>query len=130
MSGQVLTCVADEVAVGAEATFVFTARVVTAGAVVNSATVTTSASTDPNDGNNTATFASLAGTAADLAIAKDGPVTITAGGTVTYTITVTNAGPSPAAGVTVTDAVPPGLTVTSAAASPGTCAIGPPVSHA
>lgn len=39
----------------------------------------------------------------------------------TYTLTVTNNGPDPASGVTVTDQLPPGVTFVSASASQGTC---------
>ena len=50
---------------------------------------------------------------ADLQITKEGPATAVAGTNVVYTITVTNAGPSDATGVTLTDPTPPGLTFVS-----------------
>ena len=56
---------------------------------------------------------------ADLQITKAGPANAVAGTNVVYTITVTNAGPSDAAGVTVTDPTPPGLTFVS---NTGACA--------
>jgi uncharacterized repeat protein (TIGR01451 family) len=50
----------------------------------------------------------------DVGILKRGPATLAAGGTATYELTVFNAGPSAAANVTVTDVMPPGLTLLSA----------------
>ncbi len=49
----------------------------------------------------------------DLAIVKRGPVTAIAGTTISYTLTVTNAGPSRATPVTVTDAIPAGIVAQS-----------------
>ena len=50
---------------------------------------------------------------ADVAITKTGPASVVPGTNVVYTITVTNAGPSDAAIVVVTDATPAGLTFVS-----------------
>jgi uncharacterized repeat protein (TIGR01451 family) len=59
---------------------------------------------------------------ADLAITKvDSRDPSTAGRNLTYTLTVTNNGPNPATGVTVTDKLPNGLTARSSSASQGTC---------
>jgi len=59
---------------------------------------------------------------ADLQIVKSStPLTATAGGTITYTLTVTNSGPGAAAAVVVTDVLPAGLTLVSATPSQGTC---------
>ena len=51
--------------------------------------------------------------AADLGITKTGPASIVAGNPLVYTITVTNAGPSDAEGVVVSDATPTGLVFVS-----------------
>ncbi len=64
---------------------------------------------------------------ADLAIAKtDGVTSALPGGTVTYTLTVTNAGPSDAAAATVTDLFPPelGCAWTCAGSGGATCTPG------
>ncbi|HPG93451.1 MAG TPA: DUF11 domain-containing protein, partial [Dokdonella sp.] len=61
---------------------------------------------------------------ADLSITKtDGVTTATAGGSVTYTITASNAGPSNASGATVADTFPASLTCTwtCVGAGGGTC---------
>ncbi|MEA2396574.1 MAG: hypothetical protein QOK25_130 [Thermoleophilaceae bacterium] len=43
---------------------------------------------------------------ADLAVTKSAPTSVTLGNNLVYTLTVTNNGPQPAAGVTLTDALP------------------------
>jgi uncharacterized repeat protein (TIGR01451 family) len=59
---------------------------------------------------------------ADLSITKTGsPNPVTVGSNLTYTITVTNNGPSGATGVTVSDSLPSGVTFVSATPSQGNC---------
>jgi uncharacterized repeat protein (TIGR01451 family) len=59
---------------------------------------------------------------ADLSISKsDSPDPVFAGRELTYTLTVSNAGPDDATGVTVTDTLPAGVSFGSASASQGTC---------
>ena len=80
--------------------------------------------TDPTPGNNSATDSDTLAASADLAITKtDGVTTATPGGSVTYTITASNAGPSNATGATVADTFPASLTCTwtCAGAGGGTC---------
>ena len=95
------------------------------GTLSNTATVTAPAGvTDPNPGNNSATDSDTLSASADLAITKtDGVTTATPGGSVTYTITASNAGPSNAAGATVADTFPASLTCTwtCVGAGGGTC---------
>ena len=79
---------------------------------------------DPNAANNSATDTDTLTPQADLAITKtDGVTTATPGGSVTYTITASNAGPSNATGATVADTFPASLTCTwtCAGAGGGTC---------
>lgn len=60
---------------------------------------------------------------ADLAVTKvESPSPATVGGTLTYTITVTNNGPSKATGVTLTDNLPLNAGFLSATPSQGSCA--------
>ena len=96
------------------------------GTLSNTATVTAPAGvTDPAPGNNSATDSDTLAAQADLAITKtDGVTTATAGGSVTYTITASNAGPSNAPGATVADIFPAALTCTwtCVGAGGGTCA--------
>ena len=82
---------------------------------------------DPSDGNDASGYVDIASIAskppsADLAISKsDSPDPVIAGSNLTYTITVTNNGPSAATGVTMTDALRGTLTFVSATPSQGTC---------
>ncbi|HXH91958.1 MAG TPA: DUF11 domain-containing protein [Thermoanaerobaculia bacterium] len=63
-----------------------------------------------------------ADTSVDLSIAKTAPPGVYGTGLpVTYTIAVHNSGPADAAGVTVTDVIPPGSTFSSATPSQGSC---------
>jgi uncharacterized repeat protein (TIGR01451 family) len=79
----------------------------TNGAILRNTATVSATTPDPNPGNNTATDDTPVGTSADLSITKVGnPSPIIAGRVITYTITVTNNGPSAAGAVTVTDAVP------------------------
>src|SRR5207247_2415649 len=68
------------------------------GSLSNTATVAAPAGvTDPTPGNNSATDTDTVTSRADLAVTKtDGVTVATAGGSVTYTITASNAGPSDA----------------------------------
>jgi uncharacterized repeat protein (TIGR01451 family) len=57
----------------------------------------------------------------DLSIVKSAPPSVTQGQNITYSITVSNAGPISATGVTVTDTLPAGTSIYSANASQGSC---------
>jgi uncharacterized repeat protein (TIGR01451 family) len=113
---------------GTKATLQITAKAVGTAATTNTAEVIASDQRDPDStpNNNVATEddqASLTVTPqiADLSLAKTAnPVRPVANQQVTFTITVTNAGPSDATGVTVKDEVPAGMTFVSATASGGT----------
>ena len=90
--------------------------------LTNTATVSTTEGQDLNPGNNTATAQVNVAATADLSITKTHPVDpAPAGSQVPFTITVHNAGPSPAAGpITVVDSLPDHFTYVSAS-SPWTC---------
>lgn len=81
--------------------------------IVNTATVTT-ASYDTNTGNNTGSTTMIGvGQSADLSVAKSGPATITAGTTITYSVTARNNGPSHASTVSLNDPFPTNATFVS-----------------
>lgn len=76
--------------------------------------------------NGTAVRASVyrVGGAADLAVSKTGPLTAIVGSNVTYTITVTNAGPATADAVVVSDALSAETSLVSCSPSVGSCGTG------
>src|SRR3989442_738381 len=98
----------------------------TSGSVTNTATVAAPSGTiDSNAGNNTASDTDTVNPMADLAVTKtDGTTAVNAGGTTTYTIRVTNNGPSSVTGAILNDPSAAGLTKTAVACSmtPGQCA--------
>ncbi|MEG4641078.1 DUF4347 domain-containing protein, partial [Microcoleus sp. Aus8_D4] len=82
---------------------------------VSNTAKSTSVTPDPTPGNNDgtnpeSTVSTTIGAVADVVTTKSGPTATTAGRTVSYTIATVNNGPSPAAGVIITDSIIPGLT--------------------
>jgi uncharacterized repeat protein (TIGR01451 family) len=96
------------------------------GALVNTATISPPAgTTDPNPGNNSATDTDTLAPQADLAVTMDdGRITVAPGTSDTYTIRVTNNGPSTVTSLTLTDSIPAALLNTSFAPSVGVYNIG------
>lgn len=122
-SGQV-TCPLGDLPAGSTATVTVTGLVSAKaiGELTNSATAE-SATPDPDASNNTGRTTDDVTASADLAITKTAqPVPVHAGQAVTYTLTVTNNGPSAAQSVKVTDPVPAPLKYVSSETSSGTCA--------
>jgi uncharacterized repeat protein (TIGR01451 family) len=77
---------------------------------------------DATRSNNTATVVSTVA-AADLAVSQFAvPLPATADNPLTYIIAVTNLGPTAASSVTVTDALPAGVTFLAASTTQGSCA--------
>jgi uncharacterized repeat protein (TIGR01451 family) len=90
------------------------------GTLANQVIVGTDTPDDP--ANNTATVSTAVQTQADLSLTlRDEPDPVVAGTLLTYTLTLTNAGPSDARGVQVTLTLPSGLTVLGLSPSQGTC---------
>ena len=101
---------------GGSVTFTVTANVTAAsGSVTNTATVTPPVGVnDPTPGNNSSPDTNTVNPRADLAITKtDGAISVNAGGTTSYTIVVTNNGPSSADNAIFTDPAITGLNVSS-----------------
>lgn len=128
----VVTCTTnDDIAVGAAnaKTITLPATFTTVGNKANTATA--SVAGDGNAANDT----SVANTsvvdpilpppppplAADLAVKKTGPASVTPGGTATWALTVTNKGPGNASGFSVTDTLPAGVTLSSLSGTGFTC---------
>ena len=111
-SGDINTAI--NLASGGSATFTISGTVLATatGNLVNTATVAAPAGvTDPNAGNNSATDTDTPNPVADLAITKtDGVTSVVPGTATTYTIVVSNTGPSFVTGATVADTLPAALT--------------------
>jgi len=109
-------CNVGNIAIGGSATITSTFSIpsgyLAPDPVVNTASATTTTPSS-NPGDDSASASSAVTTSADVAVTRTGPATATPGAPVSYTVTVTNNGPSDAAGVQVTDSVPAGLTFTS-----------------
>jgi len=106
-----ITCSFPSLASGASAQFTLTATINPGftGSLSNTATVS-GTNADPNNANNSATAVTTVTASADLSVIKTGPATANAGTNITYTITLTNNGPSNAANVALTDVVPANTT--------------------
>ena len=93
------------------------------GTLSNTATVGSSTA-DPTPANNTSTAETPVVPRSDLSIMKEAaPDPIVPGTPATYTLTITNNGPSTATGVSVSDPMPTGLTATSATPTLGECSV-------
>jgi uncharacterized repeat protein (TIGR01451 family) len=92
----------------------------TSGTITNNASVT-SVEADSNSANNSTTEDTTIVPVVDLVVAKsDNPDAVNAGGLLTYTVLVTNNGPSPATSVTLTDILPTAVAFDSGSATQGT----------
>jgi uncharacterized repeat protein (TIGR01451 family) len=125
-SGEPLVrCTLPSLAVHESASFTIVAHIpdtATEG-IVNTATVTSS-TPDPDLSNNedTVSIPLAEREDADLAVEKVASLqTVTAGGQMSYTLIITNKGPHTGTGVTVTDPLPPELSIVSAQPSQGSC---------
>jgi uncharacterized repeat protein (TIGR01451 family) len=101
---------------GAQATLTLATSQNLSGPSINTATVI-AATADPDPDNNVSMFAATITPAADLAVSQAAtPDPAGAGQDLTYTVTVSNNGPSPASDVVVTDTLPSGAAFLSAVA--------------
>ena len=100
---------------GGSVTFTVQGAAGASGSIANTATIAApGGTTDPTPGNNSATDTDTIDPSADLSITKtDGVTNVSAGSTVSYTIVVSNSGPSAADGAVFTDASVTNLTVSS-----------------
>lgn len=121
ISGGVVTCTLPTLAAGAgvAVTVNFTA---TGNIDVNDTASVSSATPDPNTGNNTATGKVSFVANADLSVTKTASAGVAVAGTnLTYTLSVTNNGPAAAPNVTVADILPSQVQLISATPSVGSC---------
>lgn len=125
VSQQYVRCALGTLDGGRNATVTITVNAVRAGTVYNSATVT-GREYDAYEGNNSATTTTDVqpggSWAADLGVSNSvDRGTANPGENLTYTITVTNAGPAVAVGAHLTDQLPDGAEFVSATPSQGSC---------
>jgi uncharacterized repeat protein (TIGR01451 family) len=132
-----LTCTNPSLAPGTPATITFVVKVTAgtaAGTAINETANVSSAITDPNSANNTATAADVVATLlqADLVAANSAsPTTVAAGANVSYTQSVTNDGPAAATGASFTQTTPPNTNFQSITPPAGwTCGTVPAVGSA
>jgi uncharacterized repeat protein (TIGR01451 family) len=123
-TGNAISDTISTLAAGASATFTFVATVnanQANGTTLTNTAIATTTTTDPTptDNNNTGTTSAMVTTSADLSIGKTGTAAAVAGQNVTYTLSVTNNGPSDAQNVMVTDTLPTGETFVSASTGSG-----------
>ena len=131
--GATITCTNSSFAPGT-ASFPVIVRVnagTLAGTVITDTASVSSATTDPNAGNNSATATDVVATAsqADLITSNSAsPASVSAGSNVTYTQSVTNNGPAAATTVSFTQTTPPNTNFQSISTPAGwTCGTQPTV---
>ena len=117
-AGNVVTWpVVANLANGATTTRTVTVTAPATGTLLNIA-ASTAGTTDPTPANNNGSLAAARVTtlvnAADLVTTKTGPATVAPGGSITYTITTQNLGPSAAPNVVIRDTLPATVTFVSA----------------
>src|SRR5205823_870438 len=123
IAAQTVTCTRSDAlaAAGSYPVITITVAVGQAAATPRTNTASVSGGGEINTGNDSASDLTTVTSQADIAVAKivsSGSAMV--GSNIDFTITVTNAGPSNATGVQVTDQLPAGLTFVSATASAGT----------
>jgi uncharacterized repeat protein (TIGR01451 family) len=115
-----VNCSLQPLGSGGSAQFTLTANISPSfsGTLNNTATVT-GGNADPNPNNNSQTASATVSASADLTINKTGPASANAGSDITYTITLTNSGPSAASAVSLTDSTPANTTFVSESQTTG-----------
>jgi len=121
-----VVCSWPALASGASAQFTLVIHSGSNSTVINTASVS-SQTFDSDSSNDEDSVTTTVTPVADLSVLKDGPLTIPAGSNITYTVSVTNNGPSHASTVSVEDILAAGLTFVSADAPAGWSCVTPAV---
>lgn len=124
-----VSCVFPALASGATGQFTLTIHIGNTTSITNTATVSTDAF-DTNPANDSDSVTTTVTPSADLAVTKSGPSAVVAGENATYTIDVTNAGPSTATTVSLSDTLPAGTTFVSLVSPAGWSCTTPAVGSA
>ena len=123
LSGATVICAVGTVSAGSSISISITATVnqtAANGAVISNSATASGDNPDPKPSDNTGTTTVTVGDLADLGIVKSGPSHAALGQQIVYTLTVSNAGPAMATGVSVSDDLPPGTAFVSASGD-GSC---------
>jgi uncharacterized repeat protein (TIGR01451 family) len=116
-----VTCTRGSLAVGTAPSIGIAVTAPAEGTTLSNA-ASVSATGDPNSTNNiSATVQTTVTPQADLSITKSGPASVNVTSQIGYTLTVSNAGPSTASAVSVSDALPTGTTLVSASGTGWSC---------
>ncbi len=125
LSGRTVTCALGDLSSAASTSIAITGTAVANATVtVSNGASVTSDTLDPNTTNNRASATTTITPVADVSITKTGPASdmdAYLGNTLAYALTVTNAGPSAANGVTVVDDLPARVDLVDVTPSAGTC---------
>jgi uncharacterized repeat protein (TIGR01451 family) len=117
-----VTCAMAALGVTAAAPITLTVTAPAEGGAILNTAVVSSSTNDPASGNNTAATTSNVFARADLSVGQSGaPAAICTGQPITYTLTVSNAGPSTATSVSVADTLPAGASLVSSGGSGWSC---------
>jgi uncharacterized repeat protein (TIGR01451 family) len=121
-TGATINCSLASLPSGSSATFTLVVKTATSasGTISNTANVSTTTN-ETTTTNNSSTSNVAVTQSADVSIVKTGPALITPNTNVTYTLAVSNAGPSDAQSITVTDVIPANTTFVSATGSGFAC---------
>jgi len=119
----VVTCTYDiTLGIGSAPDITITVNTPSEGGVIVNTSLVTGYEDDPDSANNYTTIETTVTAVADMSITKtDSPDPVNQGQQITYTLTVSNAGPSTAPGVTVTDTLPGTYVNNSFSGSGWTC---------
>ncbi|SDT31847.1 conserved repeat domain-containing protein [Friedmanniella luteola] len=119
------TCTVDDLAAGASRTLTVVARVNPgyAGTALLASARVASAVADPDPLDGTTSSTTRVGRSADLSVSQTGPAVVAAGGTATWTVRVTNDGPSDGTGLVVVDDLPADLLGLTGTSDGGTCTL-------
>jgi uncharacterized repeat protein (TIGR01451 family) len=121
-AGQLVTCTRAALLVGAGPSIVVKVTTPPTGGSLTSTATVDAVTPDPDAVNDEVSTTTLVLTPADLAIAiSDAPDPVAAGGTLTYAITVSNAGPAISSSITVADSLPAGVSFVSASGPGWAC---------
>src|SRR6266581_6098091 len=122
LSNGVVNCDLGSLAPGGAVAVTIVVTPTLAGTITNLATVSANGP-EINPADNSSSATTVVNPNADVAVlGSNAPNPVTLGSNLTYTVTVTNRGPSPATGVLLTNTLPASVTFVSVIASQGTCA--------